>query len=305
MFTTDAHCDTLYSIGVHGAKPETCAVNWERLQAGNVGIQTYALFAGPKGPAGTPYQDGIKMLDAADQIDTPILRGALPDEPPKTPHGVISIEGGEMIEGSLDRLAELDARVRLRLIALTWNNENEIGHPAKTGPKGGLKPFGLALLREMDKRGIYADVSHLNEAGFWDTCTHANLPPVASHSNCRWLCPVVRNLRKEQVRAIIEKGGFIGANFYTRFLTRKKKSTIEMVFRHIDAICEMGGAKTVGFGSDFDGIETWPENLATPADLPNLIDMMRAHGYRQEVLEDIAGLNYWRLLKRAEAIRAV
>ncbi len=305
MFTTDAHCDTLYSIGVHGAKPETCAVNYERLQAGGVGIQTYALFAGPKGPAGTPYEDGIKMLDAADSLDTPILRGALPEDAPRTPFGVISIEGGEMIRGSLDTLAEFDARARLRLIALTWNNENEIGHPAKNGPKGGLTPFGLALLREMDRRGIYADVSHLNEAGFWDICDHASLPPVASHSNCRWLCPVKRNLRKEQVRAIIEKAGFIGANFYTNFLTRKKASAIEDVFRHIDAICEMGGEKAVGFGSDFDGIESWPENLATPADLPNLIGHMRARGYSEETLADIAGLNYWRLLKRAEAARVL
>lgn len=305
MFTTDAHCDTLYSIGVHGTGPETCAVNYERLKAGGVGIQTYALFAGPKGPDGTPYEDGIKMLDAADKLDTPILRGALPEEPPQTPFGVISIEGGEMIRGSLDTLAEFDARARLRLIALTWNNENEIGHPAKNGPKGGLTPFGLALLREMDRRGIYADVSHLNEAGFWDICAHASLPPVASHSNCRWLCPVKRNLRKEQVRAIIEKGGFIGANFYTNFLTRRKESVVEDVFRHIDAICEMGGEKVVGFGSDFDGIESWPDNLATPADLPNLIGHMRARGYSEETLADIAGLNYWRLLKRAEAVRAL
>lgn len=305
MFTTDAHCDTLYSIGVHGAEPEKCAVNHERLEAGGVGIQTYALFAGPKGPAGTPYEDGIKMLDAAEAIGTSILRGALPDEPPKTPHGVISIEGGEMIKGSLETLAAFDARARLRLIALTWNNENEIGYPAKNGPKGGLKPFGLALLGEMDRRGIYADISHLNEAGFWDICERAALPPVASHSNCRWLCPVVRNLRKEQVRAIIEKGGFIGANFYTRFLVRKQKATIDDVFRHIDAICEMGGEKVVGFGSDFDGIEAWPEGLATPADFPKLLAHMRARGYSEETLADIAGLNYWRLLKRAEALRAV
>lgn len=305
MFTTDAHCDTLYAIGVHGAEPEKCAVNHQRLAAGGVGIQTFALFAGPEGPAGTPYEDGIKMLDAADGIETPILRAALPDEPPETPHGVISIEGGEIIKGSLDVLAEFDARARLRLIALTWNNENEIGHPAKDGPKGGLKPFGLDLLNEMDRRGIYADVSHLNEAGFWDICEHADLPPVASHSNCRWLCPVVRNLRKEQVRAIVEKGGFIGFNFYTRFLTRKGEAAIEDVFRHIDAICEMGGAKVVGFGSDFDGIEKWPEGLMTPADFPKLIDVMRAHGYSEETLADIAGLNYWRLLKRGEAARAV
>lgn len=305
MFTTDAHCDTLYAIGTAGARPEACAVTYERLRAGHVGLQTYALFAGPKGPAGTPYEDGMRMLDAAETIGTPILRAALPEAPPETPHGVISIEGGEMLRGSLDALGEFDARARLRLIALTWNHENEIGRPAKAGPKGGLKPFGRALLQEMDRRGICADVSHLNEAGFWDVCARAELPPVASHSNCRWLCPTPRNLRKEQARAIIERGGFIGINFYTPFLTRRGQAAIEDVFQHIDAICEMGGERAVGFGSDFDGIERWPESLATPADFPRLIAFMRARGYPENLLADIAGRNYWRLLKRAEAARTI
>lgn len=305
MFITDAHCDTLYAIGVKGVSPEKCTVNFARLTAGGVALQTYALFAGPDGPAGTPFADGIKMLDAVGALGTPVYSSALPDTPPETPHGVISIEGGEMLKGSLDVLADFDARARLRLIALTWNNENEIGYPAKNGPRGHLKPFGRALLAEMDRRGICADVSHLNEDGFWDICEHAQLPPVASHSNCRWLCPVARNLRKEQVRAIIEKGGFIGANFYTSFLVRKKSAAIEDVFRHIDAICEMGGAQVVGFGSDFDGIESWPVGLETPTDFPKLIGTMRAHGYSEAQIADIAGGNYWRLLKKAERARTV
>lgn len=305
MFTTDAHCDTLFSIGVWGGAPEACAVNYDRLKLGGVGIQTFAMFAGPKGPAGTPYEDGLKMLGAVDRLGVPIYRGNLPETPPDDPHGVLSIEGGEILKGSLEILDQFDSAARLRLIALTWNHENEIAFPAKQGPKNGLKPFGLELLAEMDRRGILSDVSHLNEAGFWDVCENAALPPVASHSNCRWICPVPRNLRREQVRAVIELGGFIGANFYTSFLTRRAESVIEDVFKHIDAICEMGGQKVAGFGSDFDGIEKWPKGLDTPADIPKIIEMMRAHGYSEEVIADIAGLNYWRLLKRAEERRAV
>lgn len=303
MFITDAHCDTLRAVGVSGADPKSCMVTAENLAAGGVGIQTFAMFAGGKGPAGTPYEDGVKMLDSMDRLGVRIYTGELPDEPPEGPAGVISIEGGEMLVGSMEKLAEFDGRARLRLIALTWNNENEIGCPAKNGPRGHLKPFGIELLGEMDARGILADVSHLNEDGFWDICENAQLPPVASHSNCRWLCPVPRNLRKEQVRAIIEKGGFIGANFYTAFLTRRSRAVLEDVFRHIDAICEMGGEKVVGFGSDFDGIDEWPEGLGNPADFPALIDLMRSHGYTEECIADIAGMNYWRLLKRAEAAR--
>ncbi len=303
MFITDAHCDTLRAVGVGGKSVNECCVTPERLAAGGVGIQTFAMFAGGKGPAGTPYEDGIAMINAIDKLGVEIYTGDLPDEIPTSPKGVISIEGGEMLVGSMEKLDEFDKAARLRLIALTWNHENEIAHPSRNGAKGHIKPFGMELLKEMDKRGILADVSHLNEDGFWDIVDNMELPPVASHSNCRWLCPVHRNLRKEQVRAIIEKGGFIGINFYTAFLNRRGKSDLNDVFRHIDAICEMGGEKILGFGSDFDGIDSWPEGLATPADFPAVIEMMRAHGYSEDTIENIAGLNYWNLLKKAEAKR--
>lgn len=306
MFTADTHCDTLSAIAVWGVPFEKCAVTPERLRQGNVGLQTFAMFAGSKGPAGTPYADAKKMMAAAHNLGLPIYDRALPAEPPTFPAGVLSIEGGEILEGRLDRLAEFDDEIHLRLIALTWNHENEIAHPAARGPEGGLKPFGRELLAEMDRRGILADVSHLNEAGFWDLCEHAALPIVASHSNCRWLCDVPRNLKREQMQAIIERRGFIGINFYSAFLVREGEAVLDDVLRHIDAICEMGGEDVLGFGSDFDGIERWPEGLANPADFPALIELLRAHGYTEAQLEKIAGLNYWNLLKRVErAVQAV
>ena len=152
----------------------------------------------------------------------------------------------------------------------------------------------------MDRRGILPDTSHLNEAGFWDVCERAALPPIASHSNCRWLCDVPRNLRKEQVKAIVERGGFIGVNFYGFFLKEDGRATMDDVVRHIDALCELGAEKAVGFGSDFDGIEVWPDGLAHPGEFGNLLDALRRRGYGEALLEDMAGMNLWRLLKRAE-----
>lgn len=303
MFIADAHCDTLYSIGVNQLAPEACAITAERMRAAGVGLQTFAMFAGSKGPAGAPYEAGKQMLSAIDRLGVTIYRHRLPDAPPSAPAGVISIEGGEMVKGSIELLDEFYQAAGIRMMALTWNNENEIGHPAKYGSAEGLKPFGLRLLKEMDARGIYADVSHLNEAGFWDIAEHASLPPIASHSNMRSLCNHTRNLTNEQIRAIIEKQGYIGINFYSYFLREDGQATLEDVFRHIDGIAQMGGISVLGFGSDFDGIEAWPEGLAHPGDYPNLIDLMRRHGYAERDIEAIAGGNLWRLLKRADALR--
>ena len=112
-----------------------------------------------------------------------------------------------------------------------------------------------------------------------------------------------RNLWKEQARAIIERGGFIGVNFYSEFLRLGGGATMDDAVRHVDALMELGGEDVVGFGSDFDGIESWPEGLGHPGEFPNLLDALRRRGYSEAVLEKLAGLNLWNVLKRAEGAR--
>lgn len=305
MFVADAHCDTLYAVAIHGKDPAECMITADRLEKGGVGLQTFALFAGAGGPKGHPYENGQAMLAARDRLGVPLFQDALPDAPPETPHGVISIEGGEMLEGSLERLHEFDAAARVRMIALTWNFDNEIGFPAKGASDEGLTPFGLALLREMDRLGILPDCSHLNEAGFWDVVEHAALPPIASHSNLKALCGHSRNLTDAQVKAVIGKGGFIGVNFYSCFLRDGGGATLDDVLRHIDGIAQLGGIDVLGFGSDFDGIDEWPQGLGDPSAFPALIGLLEKHGYTQGDIEKIAGLNLWNVLKRAEKARTV
>lgn len=298
----DAHCDTLSHL-VSGGTLENATITPERLAAGGVSLQVFALFA-TYGRGIEPYEKARRMLSAAGEFPVPVLTGALPAALPDAPTGVFSIEGGEILQGSLERFAEFDAAARVRMIALTWNFENEIGHPAKNGPEGGLKPFGLSLVREMNRKGVLCDVSHLNEAGFWDVIEHSALPPVASHSNARALCEHTRNLTEAQIRAVIEKKGYIGVNFYSAFLANGRAATLEDVYRHVDAILQLGGEDVVGFGSDFDGIDAWPEGLANPADFPALLNFLAARGgYAPEVLEKIAGGNLFRVLKAAEAAR--
>ena len=305
FFIADAHCDTLYERAIHHTSPENCVVTKERMQAGHVGLQTFALFTGRKGTNGTAYQDGKDMLKESYALEVPVLRGKLPEAFPQEPTGIISCEGGEMLEGSLDRLAEFDDETRLRMITLTWNFENEIAYPGKSGSLEGLKPFGFELLAEMDRRGILPDVSHLNDAGFWDVVNHAKMPPIASHSDCRWICNHSRNLTMDMVKAIIDRKGFIGINFYGSFLSETEPYTLDQLRRHIDEMYELGAEDVLGFGSDFDGIDTWPEGLSNPADFPNVMEMLASHGYTDAQLEKLGWRNLWRVLKTADDARAV
>lgn len=302
MKIADTHCDTLWALA-KGNEPASLMVSREKMEKGGVSLQTFAMFTGSKGVNGTPYMDAVNMMACMDKTGVPMILGKLPEELPETPHGIISIEGGEALEGKIERLYEFYNKSGLRMIALTWNFENEIGYPAKMGPENGLKPFGLQLLKEMDKLGIYADVSHLNERGFWDIVENMNLPPIASHSNARMLCDVPRNLWDEQIKAIIEKKGYIGINFYTHFLVKEGEASIDDVLRHIDYICDLGGIDVLGFGSDFDGIEKWPVGLEDSSRFPALIEALLKHGYSETDVEKIASGNLWRLLKKADGMR--
>ncbi len=303
MFIADTHCDTLYSM-LFEAWSEGFMASREKLQEGKVNLQTFALFAGARQFKDTPYENARRMIEASKTLNIPFITGALPENPPETLYGVYSIEGGEVLEGKTERLHELDDELRLRMIALTWNYENQIGTPAKIDNTTGLKKFGFELLKEMDARGIYADVSHLNERGFWDVCENMSLPPIASHSNCKALCGSYRNLKDDQIEAIIEKGGYIGINFYPHFLKDGgEDTTVEDVIRHIDHIAEKGGVRVIGLGSDFDGIEVQPRGMETAACMYTIADSLKKHGYSDENVEGIMGMNLWRLLKKGDEIR--
>lgn len=303
MFIADTHCDTLYSM-LFEAWSEEFMASREKLLEGKVNLQTFALFAGARQFKDTPYENARRMIEASKTLNIPFITGALPENPPETLYGVYSIEGGEVLEGKTERLHELDDELRLRMIALTWNYENQIGTPAKIDNTTGLKKFGFELLKEMDARGIYADVSHLNERGFWDVYEKMSLPPIASHSNCKALCGSYRNLKDDQIEAIIEKGGYIGINFYPHFLKDGgEDTTVEDVIRHIDHIAEKGGVRVIGLGSDFDGIEVQPRGMETAACMYTIADSLKKHGYSDENVEGIMGMNLWRLLKKGDEIR--
>ena len=292
----DAHCDTLSKIALENILPRDCAVTRERLERGGVSLQTFALFIGGAADEKTYYERAKKMICAAPRLGIPLITGPLPDVLPETPHGIFSIEGCEFFGGKLERFHEF-ADQGIKLCALTWNYENELGYPASGGDTRGLKPFGRALIAEMDARGVLCDVSHLNDAGFEDVLNLSRLPVVASHSNLRALCAMPRNLATWQARALIERRGFIGVNFYAGFLNRNAPATVDDVLRVIDTLCAMGGEDVVGFGSDFDGIDRWPEHLAHPGDLSGLLDLLARHGYTNAQLAKIAGENFLRVLK--------
>ena len=139
-------------------------------------------------------------------------------------------------------------------------------------------------MRACNRLGILVDVSHLNEAGFWDVAGLSAAPLVATHSNAHALCPASRNLLDAQLDAIRESDGVVGVNFAVTFLREDgllvPETPILEIVRHVDYLVDRMGIDHVAFGSDFDGAVV-PDELGGAAGLPRLVDALRAAGLRR------------------------
>lgn len=239
----------------------------------------------------------IRIVRTADAIEASRHDGVLAV--------VIHLEGAEPVEPSLANLEEL-YRQGLRSIGITWSRPNAFGHgvpfrfPASPDIGPGLTSAGMALVRRCSELGILVDVSHLNEAGFWDVARITTAPIVATHAAAHAICPVTRNLTDEQLSAIRDSDGLVGVNFEvsaTRPDSHDDPDTpIEVLVAQIDYLVERVGIDRVGFGSDFDGA-TMPDAIGDVAGLPVLIDALRRRGYDRESLEKIAWRNWLRVLR--------
>lgn len=180
---------------------------------------------------------------------------------------------------SLDVLDRMAAD-GVRMITLTWNGANQIAGGAQE--PGGLTSFGKQVVRRMGELGITVDVSHLSDQGLADVLVATDAPLVASHSNARAMCNHPRNLTDSQFRAIAERGGLVGINYYRAFIREMSEGeaasptrevTFDELSAHIEHFLDLGGEKVLALGSDFDGSEV-PAWLDGCEQVPSLIDRL-------------------------------
>lgn len=156
----------------------------------------------------------------------------------------------------------------VRLAMLTWNEVNALAAGAVSGETGGLTDAGRRAVDRIRELGMVMDVSHLNETGFWEVLDRYGGPIVASHSNCRALCDVPRNLTDAQLRAIAASGGVVGVNVYGQFVCPDaERRTAEQLALHAAHMAEVMGVEHVGCGFDFC------EFLPGGSTADNLLDM--------------------------------
>lgn len=184
---------------------------------------------------------------------------------------------------------------------LTWNHENRLATGAGGDPGTGLTDLGRQAVARMQRQGMLVDVSHLNDGGFADVLRMTQGPVIASHSNCRALCDVRRNLTDDQLRAIRDTGGVVGLNVHHAFVhADPERQTAAMLARHAAHMADVMGVEHVACGFDFceffgPGNEG-ARGLEDCSGIPNFLRELERVGMTAAEVEQVARENFLRVL---------
>ncbi|MDI6709631.1 MAG: dipeptidase [Bacillota bacterium] len=302
----DAHCDTLTRL-----LERECSfaedipdghLDLSRLLKGGIKVQFFAAFVHPRfrhrGMA-----RALALLDAFHRLVLPSPEISLTTNAAEIQAavgagkvaGIISVEGGEALEGDLVNLRTL-YRLGVRALTLTWNARNDLADGVGEGDRaGGLSRFGLSVIEAMNDLGMLIDVSHLAEPGFWDVLRESRAPVTASHANCRALCDHPRNLTDEQIRALADRGGVVGITFVPDFVDRQAPD-LDRLVDHIVHVLRVGGEECPGLGSDFDGFDGSLAGLPDASALGRIPEALVARGLTPAVVDKVLGGNFMHLI---------
>ena len=193
---------------------------------------------------------------------------------------MIGVEGGHMMEADMGKLDSLYNR-GTRYMTLTWNNSTpwatsameETTDSLRHQPKG-LSDFGRQVVKHMNELGMMVDLSHVGEQTFWDAINTTTKPVLISHSCVYTICPVFRNLKDDQIKAIGKNDGVIQLNFFSGFLDssfqRKSDAFVQAHKAERDSMLKITGDKNAT--TDFINKKYATERLAMRPPLSLLMD---------------------------------
>lgn len=197
-------------------------------------------------------------------------------------------------------------RLGLRSFGITWSDVNIFGSGSSFNPNTpedtrGITGEGRELILEANKLGVIVDVSHLSDKSFYDVLDITKKPIIASHSSCRSISPVSRNLTDEMIQALADNGGVMGINFGNMFLREdcghSDDTPYTKIIDHVDHVKNLVGPDHVAFGSDFDGTSV-PAEVKDVTGFNKLVAEMEARAYSNEDINKICHGNFVRIFKK-------
>lgn len=334
----DAHCDAVAKSVDEGAdfqSPTSPAhVSLPRLVGADVRVQAFACcVVYPDRPSETYVERGEAMVEAVREMAASSggrmaiaetgadLRRSFQGGPISA---VIGLEGADPLEGRAENLRRFVER-GVRQVIFAWKDNAFSG--TAFGTDTPLSSEGERLLGLCEEFRVMVDVSHLSDRAFEGVRAASCRPFVASHSNCRAVCPHPRNLTDAMIRALADRGGVMGLNLAPHFLdatfsaawmsiqgggtprpvspaeradrAARRASipapSLESLIAHVRHAIRVGGEDVVGIGGDLDGIERLPLGIETVADYPKLSALFQSAGLSERQIEKVCSGNFLRV----------
>jgi len=234
---------------------------------------------------------------------------------------ILGSQNTSAIDGDI-RTLELFRDVGVRIVQLTYNTQNFCGAGCLERIDVGLSDFGAEVVAELNRLGLLIDLSHVGPATARDAILQSRQPVCYTHVAPRALHDHPRNRTDEELRFIVEHGGFVGVSTYPLFLQRGYDSTLDDAVAAMDYVIGVAGEDSVGFGTDFlhdqdqptldwfahdkgtarrvlvrrgEGRPPMPKGLERLSDFPNLTAAMRRRGWRGARIRKVLGENWLRL----------
>ena len=233
----DSHADTTQRMlddayDLDAADPSV-HVNLPKAKAGNLGAEFFSIWVEPKFKGQYAHR-AMDLIDsvyqqAARHPDQMVMAFSADDivkartGPKKRLAALMGIEGGHAIENDLHVLRDF-YRLGVRYMTLTWSNTNEWADSSgdinnkEVAHHDGITPFGVDVIREMNRLGMLVGISHVSDRTFYRTLVVSRAPVIASHSAARALSDHPRNMTDDMLRALARNDGICMVNFFSAFI---------------------------------------------------------------------------------------
>lgn len=318
ILTLDSHCDTPMffhkNIQFDHRDPQIL-VDLHKMNEGKLDATIMVAYLEQK------ERDEQSLIEAGrkadyllDQIEAMIGKSSHAVGQAKTPDDLyrlkeagkkaimLGIENGYAIGKDLSRLQHFAER-GIVYMTLCHNGDNDICDSARGNQEhNGVSAFGEQVIREMNRLGVLVDLSHASEKSFYDALEISKTPIVCSHSSCKALCSVPRNLSDDQLRALAQAGGVAQVTLYHGFLRKEGEADIHDAVAHLEHMIRVMGVEHVGIGTDFDG-DGGIKGCGSAAELINFTRALLKKRYSEADLRLIWGENFLNAMRKTQESR--
>ena len=320
ILTLDSHCDTpmFFPQGVHFEQRDPKVLyDLHKMTDGKQDAVTMVAYL-PQHPKPGELPEGMSPRQYADSIFDQIEAIVAHENDyvalARTPQQLyenkamgkksimLGIENGLAIEDDIRNIAHFAQR-GIVYITLCHNGDNAICDSARgTQTHGGVSAFGEQVIGEMNRLGVMVDLSHGAETSFFDALSISQTPIVCSHSNCKALCDVPRNLTDAQLKALAQAGGVAQITLYHGFLRKEGEADIRDAMAHLNHAIDVMGIDHVGLGTDFDG-DGGIKGLADASELINFTTALLRQRFSKADIKKIWGENWLRVMRQVQTAK--